>query len=169
MSFLKISDRNYRDESRETIQAWQESKISNDMQLIPEDELIDDLERPDRRFPLRANDAGQSRGLSVLLNPGLDQYFCSAADYDGLRISTHHPLAAPEVADLGASIAPNREMFLSIKPEIVKAEPSLRGIDISIRKCYFDGEFQLGYYKYYTESNCMDECRSNLKIGRAHV
>jgi hypothetical protein len=30
------------------------------------------------------------------------------------------------------------------------------------RNCYFEGEYELKYYNYYTSWNCFDECIANL-------
>lgn len=47
--------------------------------------LIQDAEKT-KTYPRRQSRAGKSSGLSVLLNPDLDDYFCTSSDSQGFRV-----------------------------------------------------------------------------------
>lgn len=49
-----------------------------------------------------------------------------------------------------------------IVPEIIKTDEDLKNVDISLRKCYFDDERKLNYFKIYTQRNCEQECLSEI-------
>ncbi len=40
-------------------------------------------------YPRRQYRAGKSSGLSVLLNPDLDEYFCTSSDSQGFRVRAY--------------------------------------------------------------------------------
>jgi hypothetical protein len=47
-----------------------------------------------------------------------------------------------------------------ITPEVIEAEDDLRSFDPDERKCYFEDERSLNYFKVYTQKNCEMECLS---------
>jgi amiloride-sensitive sodium channel len=47
-----------------------------------------------------------------------------------------------------------------IVPEIIQADEDLRSFDPDERKCYFEDERKLNYFKVYTQRNCESECLS---------
>ncbi|KAG5667492.1 hypothetical protein PVAND_015472 [Polypedilum vanderplanki] len=46
--------------------------------------------------------------------------------------------------------------------EIIKSDEGLQTIPINVRKCVFQGEKKLKYFKIYTQKNCEIECLSRL-------
>ncbi|XP_035702813.1 pickpocket protein 28-like [Folsomia candida] len=112
-------------------------------------------------FPRRQKRAGKSSGLSVLLNPDLEEYFCTSSDSHGFQLVKHLPIDNPKVVDFGIAIRPNAEVFMGVKPEITMADRDIYNFKLEKRNCYFYGEFPLAYYKLYTSTNCYDECLAN--------
>lgn len=51
---------------------------------------------------------------------------------------------------------------LSVEPRIVMATESMETYSPERRKCYFEGEKWLKYFKYYTKRNCELECLINI-------
>jgi amiloride-sensitive sodium channel len=47
-------------------------------------------------------------------------------------------------------------------PSIIKADDDLKQVPASVRKCYFDDEKQLRFFKTYTQKNCEFECLSTV-------
>jgi acid-sensing ion channel, other len=47
-----------------------------------------------------------------------------------------------------------------LEPKITKSDESLQSIAPATRKCYFEGERKLKFFKIYTQSNCELECES---------
>ncbi|KAL7011031.1 hypothetical protein ACKWTF_014064 [Chironomus riparius] len=52
----------------------------------------------------------------------------------------------------------NIDYEILITPEIYKSEDDLMDVDLKVRKCYFEGEKKLKYFKFYTQRNCELEC-----------
>jgi amiloride-sensitive sodium channel len=48
-----------------------------------------------------------------------------------------------------------------ITPQITVADDDIRSLSIATRKCYFEGEKKLHFYKIYTQKNCEMECLSD--------
>ena len=59
-------------------------------------------------------------------------------------------------------IAFNREVLIKLEPQVVDTPDVLKSYKPDVRKCYFDGEKTLKYFKSYTKSNCDLECLTNF-------
>lgn len=120
-------------------------------------------------FPRRQKIPGQSFGLSILLNPGLEEYFCTSSDSHGFRMTAHLPIDVPHISDFGLAIRPNSEVFINIRPEVTIADKSsIHSFPAAQRECYFAGERELSYYTFYTAKNCIDECLANLTYQKCN-
>jgi amiloride-sensitive sodium channel len=51
-----------------------------------------------------------------------------------------------------------------VTPKSHRTDEALRRFDPEQRKCYFEGERQLKYFKAYTKAHCEWECRSNATL-----
>lgn len=49
-----------------------------------------------------------------------------------------------------------------VEPEIIRADEDLKLLDINTRKCYFEDERKLKYFKIYSQKNCELECLSHV-------
>jgi hypothetical protein len=87
-------------------------------------------------------------------------YWDSHSDYCKLsQFSVHSPFELPQassfrVFDVGM------KLNVWIKPEIIQTDDDLRSFDPDERRCYFEGERNLTYFKVYTQKNCESECLS---------
>ncbi len=77
------------------------------------------------KYPRRQTRAGKVSGLSFLLDPDLDEYFCTSSDSTGFRLVTHLSTDSPHVTDFGLAIRPNSEHFVSVRPEITLADDTI--------------------------------------------
>lgn len=101
------------------------------------------------------------------------------------QILLHNPMETPKMADFANFLPPTQETRITVTPRIYDATPTLRGIDIMKRNCYFPNERRLRYYrclvvhnlcKYltdevvcfrtYTQRNCKLECETNYTLGK---
>lgn len=57
-------------------------------------------------------------------------------------------------------------MEVLIKPVVIKASENIRAMDLQDRKCYFDNEFRLKYFKHYTKYHCDMEVLSDTTFER---
>lgn len=44
-----------------------------------------------------------------------------------------------------------------VKPEITKIDEHFKNVDLNLRKCYFEGERKLQFFKIYTHNHCVNE------------
>jgi amiloride-sensitive sodium channel len=48
--------------------------------------------------------------------------------------------------------------LIAVRPSAVKTTEDLRKYDPQVRHCFFDGERQLRFFRFYTQANCEYEC-----------
>ncbi len=130
---------------------WEQANINYDNIL---------LDKPGfrRQYPLRQFFPGRSAGLSILLDPHMDDYYCTSTDSEGFVLGLNVPIDYPRMKDNGQAIRTSTESFVSVYPEITMSDESAKSFDLEKRRCYFEGEMILKHYTKYTASNCMDEC-----------
>lgn len=97
---------------------------------------------------------GKKKGLSLKF---FAQMFFSECTKSSFAI--HSPFEFPNDNDF-ISLDDNFEYIVSITPTITKADDNLKALPIDARKCYFDGERELKFFKIYTHKNCEFECLS---------
>ncbi|OXA47207.1 Pickpocket protein 28 [Folsomia candida] len=114
------------------------------------------------KFPRRQRRPGKKTGLSILLDAEMDDYFCASTDSVGFMALAHLPLHLPDVENKGVPIKPGTETYLKVEPDVITAGPQIKEFSIEKRKCYFGQEYSLKYFKYYTKSNCENECVANV-------
>jgi len=77
---LFLSRNDTRDDDQE-VAAWLNVNLANSGLLEKDDHSDSDAARPRRQ-----NQAGKSFGLSFLLDPNLDEYYCTTSDSTGFRV-----------------------------------------------------------------------------------
>ena len=114
-------------------------------------------------YPQRILGSGIQAALSVYLigNTTDFEYRCRGFS-QGFKIAFHSPNEVPRFSKQFNRIAFNREVLINLEPEVVITSDVLKSYKPQIRKCYFDGEKTLKYFKTYTKSNCELECLSNF-------
>ncbi|XP_070509997.1 pickpocket protein 28-like [Chironomus tepperi] len=110
----------------------------------------------DTNFPWKAR-AGYNFGLDVTFR--MNKLWQGCVNYDSFIIHPSNELP------INAQIVRHEDLATSdvfITPEIVKTDDDLKHVDISLRKCYFDDERKLNYFKIYTRRNCEQECLTEI-------
>ncbi|KAF4532508.1 hypothetical protein B566_EDAN007623, partial [Ephemera danica] len=121
-----------------------------------------------RSFPRRGAAPGVSAGLSLLLDVQLHEYFLPRSGSVGFKVLLHSPAEVPAVKEFGFAISPGAESYVSVRPSVVYSTRQIRSLAQSRRKCYFQEERPLAFYRYYSVSSCIAECLANatlLKCG----
>ncbi|CAG7723830.1 unnamed protein product [Allacma fusca] len=103
---------------------------------------------------------GTSSGLSLLMDPNSDSYFCSTSDSKGFNIFMGTPVDEPRMRQLGKVIGLGREVFIEVVPTITFADPDIKQFHPEKRQCIFPDELKLKFYRSYTQKNCFQECKS---------
>lgn len=101
-------------------------------------------------------------GLTLRLNVGLDEYYCSSTASVGFKILLHNPRDTPKIREYGFSIEPGYELRIPITPIINTASPIIRRIPVGTRQCLFSDEFELDFFKTYSLKNCEMECEAKV-------
>ncbi|RZC39686.1 pickpocket protein 28-like, partial [Asbolus verrucosus] len=107
-------------------------------------------------IPIRPSGGGTNLGLTVVVDVQSDNYFCSSTNSIGFKIILSNPTETPKIADYGFLVSPGVEARYIIKPEIRQATPSLRGVSVEKRQCFFQDERPLHYYR--SSCNCLPSC-----------
>ncbi|XP_035704838.1 pickpocket protein 28 [Folsomia candida] len=140
--------------SEEDVRFWEAFNLDN---LLETDHHTNKGYRKHVKFQKKA---GQTSGLSFLVNTDANEYFCANHDSFGFRVHAHSLVEVSHVAEFGVAIAPNSELFLSLQAEVTKSEKAIRDMNVERRKCYYSDEHRLDSFTFYTASNCLDQCLS---------
>ncbi|CAG9810349.1 unnamed protein product [Chironomus riparius] len=60
----------------------------------------------------------------------------------------------------------NKDNQIYIKTKSFQMSPKLQKYDVKHRKCFFDHEKNLKFFKIYSEKNCLLECLANITIAK---
>ncbi|KAG8035520.1 hypothetical protein G9C98_006966 [Cotesia typhae] len=112
--------------------------------------------------PWRPYGAGKYYGLTLVLDTNIKEYYCSSTASIGFKLLLHNPVETPKMTDFGFAISPGEETRIVITPRINTASLSILGIPSKKRKCFFNTERKLKYYRTYTQRNCLLECEANF-------
>ncbi|XP_034937695.1 pickpocket protein 28-like [Chelonus insularis] len=144
-------------------QEWEDLNITfpfNNMDWKPETGYKAAI-HPDTQ-PWRPFGAGEYYGLTLVLDTAVDDYYCSSTASVGFKLLLHSPVETPKMADFGFAISPGEETRIIISPRILTASLSILEIPRKKRKCFFNSERKLKYYRTYTQRNCLLECEANF-------
>lgn len=122
-----------------------------------------DFKYREQAFPYRTFSAGPTSSLRVILkivNRNID-HLCTGPTR-GFKVAFHAPFEVPQVWKKYYHVAPKQSIDFLISPKVMTASSGLSSLSSEIRKCFFDSERSLKYFKVYTQQNCALECLSNF-------
>jgi acid-sensing ion channel, other len=97
----------------------------------------------------------KSKLARTFLNVGNEMFaMCRAPTF-----AVHSPYELPINTKL-TKVGYDMKLNVWITPEIIQTDEELRSTEPFERKCYFEGERKLNYFKVYTQRNCEMECLS---------
>jgi len=111
--------------------------------------------------------AGKSQGLSLILDSHSNEVSPGtvANDFNGFQIFIGTPTEFPAMRDRSIVIEPGYEHFVDMSGFSIVSDPDLKSVDPKKRKCLFDDEYALDFYKTYTQINCQFECEIKVASG----
>ncbi|XP_063243267.1 pickpocket protein 28-like [Bacillus rossius redtenbacheri] len=121
---------------------------------------------PLETYPRRALGAGYEAGFVVLLrsySQDID-YLCKGA-VQGFKVLLHNPAELPRVSQQYLRSDLNQELVVAIRPSMMTTSPSLKSYIPRDRKCFFQHERRLRFFRVYTQGNCQQECLANFTLG----
>jgi amiloride-sensitive sodium channel len=114
-------------------------------------------------YPYRTSTPGLDFSLDfhLMLNESDFDYTCRDAG-QGFKVVLHSPADFPVVSKSFFRVPMDQEVLVSVRPNLVTTSAGLRRHSPNVRRCYFDGERKLKFFKVYTQSNCELECLSDF-------
>ncbi|XP_063706288.1 pickpocket protein 28-like [Culicoides brevitarsis] len=114
-------------------------------------------------YPFRVFTTGQQLIVYLASNVA-DDFDSYCPGYGGtFRVYLHAPNELPWYSHQYHDINIKTYTTLSVEPHVVMATERMRtSYGPERRKCYFDGEKRLKYFKHYTKRNCELECLINI-------
>ncbi|XP_014487995.1 PREDICTED: sodium channel protein Nach-like [Dinoponera quadriceps] len=108
-------------------------------------------------------DLGIDRGLTVLLDPFLDDYFYQILPIMGWKVILFDPHDYPDVTSGGVIeilAMPSSETYVDVTATSFISTKAIEGYSIAKRKCIFSKEIQTLYGgTRYTYSDCIVDCK----------
>lgn len=98
-------------------------------------------------YPRSIVGTGTNLGLTIVLDGGIKEYYCSSTYSYGFKILLHSPNEAPMISHFGTSISNGYESRVVITPTFSEATAAIRKLPISVRQCLFEEENNLSYYR----------------------
>jgi amiloride-sensitive sodium channel len=80
--------------------------------------------------PLRVNGAGYLTGLSMLIDPKLEDYYAALFSFYGVQVLVHANQDYPEISARGILLSPRKEAFLQASPRAVQSGRQQTGASI---------------------------------------
>ncbi|XP_054006766.1 sodium channel protein Nach-like [Hylaeus anthracinus] len=111
-----------------------------------------------RLEPAKVDDFGPDQGLSVLLEPFLDDYFYSIFPITGWKVTIFNPHDYPDTTSGGVSeifVSAETQQSVELRAIISYGTKNIMPISLEHRHCVFPEEMDS-----YTYSDCIVECRT---------
>ncbi|CAL8128768.1 unnamed protein product [Orchesella dallaii] len=109
-----------------------------------------DSDKPYQDFPVKQQGPGKPYGLSILIDPLIDDFYCPMSDAEGMVFTLHKPIEIPNIREFPSVLDTNKEIYIKIDPEITFADSDIEDLSSEKRQCYFGKEKKLKLYHPYT-------------------
>lgn len=86
-------------------------------------------------------------GLTITVDAGMNEYYCSSTHSYGFKVLLHSPNEAPRITNYGSAIPSGYESRVVIIPTLSDATKAIRRLPVAVRQCYFENENYLTYYR----------------------
>ncbi|XP_055600009.1 sodium channel protein Nach-like [Uranotaenia lowii] len=116
--------------------------------------------------PRRVMASGYKTGLSLILNPILEDYHSIDIATTGFKILIHSSFDFPDENAQMKIIASGTESFIAVYPKETYASDDALTLAPAERNCYQYNEVRMSVMQRYSYVNCMAECRAS-EIFRA--
>lgn len=116
----------------------------------------------ERDYPLRVYNSGRDAAFEISLDMFEKNFelYCNKLS-QGFRVVLNAP--GDELSfDDAFELSLLAETVIAINPKLTTTSHKLGKYNPSHRKCFFDSERKLRFYKIYTQNNCYKECLANF-------
>lgn len=112
---MNLSDKRIKPD---VLKMWKDANLSYE-------NLMFTKETANRSVPYRQRYPGRSSGLSIMVDPDLDEYFCTNTDSEGFIMGVNVPLDFPRIKDNGIAMQTDSEIFVGLTPDITMSHDSI--------------------------------------------
>lgn len=81
-----------------------------------------------KSLPLRVNGAGYLAGISMLIDPRLEDYYAALFSFYGVQVLVHGNQEYPEISARGILLSPLKEAFLQVRHYLVSVSSSIHSL-----------------------------------------
>ncbi|XP_054083516.1 pickpocket protein 11-like isoform X2 [Zeugodacus cucurbitae] len=110
------------------------------------------------------NRFGYKWGLTVLLDPQVEDYYASRNKFAGYQIYSRSASDFISINQPNEIVFPRREIYVHITPLITEVATAVKWHDLHLRRCYLPKERKLLAFDDYSQQNCFAECRSRRMV-----
>jgi acid-sensing ion channel, other len=82
----------------------------------------------------------------------------------GFKLVLHLPCEIPRFDKQYYRFPLEKSATLIVHPSYIETDKQLENYNVNLRRCYFENERKLKYFKRYTRTNCQIECASNQTL-----
>ncbi|KAJ6625441.1 Pickpocket protein 28 [Pseudolycoriella hygida] len=120
-----------------------------------------------KSYPLRVFGSGTRDGLTIELSLNRSEFDDTCRSHvQGFKIQLHMPGVIPQLSKHYLHLPMQRDVLLSVNPQVIKTDDDLILYAPNIRQCYFSQEKWLQFFENYSKSNCDFECLTNFTLQK---
>ncbi|KAG5312443.1 NACH protein, partial [Acromyrmex insinuator] len=112
----------------------------------------------------RVETLGIENGLSVLMDPLLDDNFYSILPFRGWKVTVFNPTDYPDMTSGGVTevfAIPQYETYLNVEATLFSSSQTIINLPRNKRNCLFSDETVFSNITMYTYSDCIVDCKIN--------
>ncbi|XP_061398251.1 pickpocket protein 11-like [Musca vetustissima] len=103
---------------------------------------------------------GAQTGLTVLINPDLEDYHLTQRKIAGLKVFIRDAYDFTNTNGLESIVTPGTVKYIRITPQQTRSTDYISSLNLPSRRCYLPNERKLFHFRSYSQVNCLMECRS---------
>lgn len=142
--------------------------VSDELKIVKDNPnvshwTLDDGYEPtpkENEYPHRSFSIHGRRSLILYLHTKKEDLYNNSQDRNGFLISLTLPGETRQYQFYEIEIS--KSIKILIKPKVIITSDRLRHYPPDIRRCFFNSERQLEFFKIYTQNNCEMECLANF-------
>lgn len=109
-------------------------------------------------YPRRVLSASEGLTINLRLNPNDTDFLCGGP-VQSFKILLHTNGEVPQVSKYYYRVPVDHDIVMSVRPSIMQTTDTLlTNYNSDRRKCFYDGERQLKFFRKYTQRNCQLDC-----------
>lgn len=117
-------------------------------------------------YPRRALLSGSANALKVNMNVDMDDLDYACTSFQGFQVVLHQAIRYPTVQQHYFRVPLGKSVIVAVSPSQIVTSVKVKQYSTSKRKCLFQSEVSLKYFKHYTQDNCKLECLTDYTLQK---